>query len=132
MEKSTGRYVFTKRQHIALLTMLSVEFTLGVLLGTIVPYMPHTVSTAHTIILDTHIGLGILLLSTATVRLVLACLWRGLRLRAVIGLLLVIGAFASGESSVHGGGDTAVFVMAICFLLAFLLYGQTLYTLKKP
>jgi hypothetical protein len=56
MNKETKRYLFTTRQHIAILTMLVVEFVLGVTLGTLAPYNSYKTSTAHTIILDIHIG----------------------------------------------------------------------------
>ncbi len=131
MQSNMKRYLFTKRQLIALVIMLSIEFILGVVLGTFAPYDSHNVSVAHTVTLDIHIAVGILLLSAAAVRLVLACMWHSLRVQAVIGLALMVGAFGSGEASIHGGGHAAVFSMAVCFLFAFLLYGQTRYKLKS-
>lgn len=133
MEKEVKRYLFTKRQHIAILTMLIVEFILGVTLGTLAPYTPHQVSTAHIITLDVHIGVGVLLLSAGMVRLVLAYRWnQNVKLLAILGLLSIVGAFTTGEATVQGGGDVAVFLMSMFFIAAAVIYGFSLSGLRKP
>jgi hypothetical protein len=131
-DKETKQYLFAQRQHIAILAMLVIEFILGVTLGTLAPYTPHKSSTAHSIILDIHIGIGVLLIGAGITRLVLAYRWHpNVRLAAVLGLVSIIGAFTSGEAAIHGGGDTAVFLMAMFFITAIICYGVSLMGLRK-
>jgi hypothetical protein len=134
VEKEIKRYLFTKGQHIAILTMLVIEFILGVTLGTLAPYTPDKTNMPHIITLDMHIGLGVLLLSAGLVRLVLAYRWHpNLRLLATLGLASIIGAFASGEATVYGnGGDIAVFMMSMFFIAAAIIYGLSFAALRKP
>jgi cytochrome b561 len=126
--KSTSFFI---RQNIAILVMLIIEFILGVLLTTVVPYHANNVSTAHKILLDVHIGLGVLLLGAAIVRLVLACKQRKLITLSAVGLVALVGAFGSGEASIHGGGNTAVLLMALFFIAALIVYGTSLLRLKS-
>lgn len=127
---NTKQVALAKKQHIALLSALTIEFILGVCLTTVVDYDPSKHSTVQTAVLVSHIVVAIGLLVGAGMRLLLAVRWQALRMPAVVGLLSILVGFASGGAAADSGAALAVLLMALFFMIAFVAYGYSFFMLR--
>jgi hypothetical protein len=84
--------------------------------------------------LTLHIAVGLLLIVAAIGFLVQAVRARhaGLITAAVIGLLAMIGAAASGSTFTNTGRDSASMAMGVLAVAGMLCYGISLYLLPRP
>lgn len=84
--------------------------------------------------LTLHIVLGLLLILAALGLLVQAILARrpALITAAMLGLLAMLGAAASGSSFTGSGRDGASMAMAVLTAVGMLCYGVSLYLLPRP
>ena len=121
--------------------MLVVQFALGtyVNLYVTVPSADHGHGFGQAIAngpagLTLHIVLGLLLILAALGFLVQAILARrpALIAAAVLGLLAMVGAAASGSTFTGGGKDGASMAMALLAAVGLLCYGTSLFQLPRP
>ncbi len=119
------------RQLKGLIISLAIEFILGVILTTLVNYDSSKHSAAQTGFLVAHVVVAVGIIVGAIIQTVMSIKWHALRAASSIGLLSSVGAFASGEAAAKNGSDIAVFVMAMCFITAFICYGYSLLALKR-
>jgi predicted Na+-dependent transporter len=120
-----------QRQLTGLSVALIVEFLLGVALTTVINYNPDAQNTVQTVVLIAHIVVGVGIVIGAVAWLVTSMRQRVLRGLSVVGLLSVLGAFASGSASARTGSSVEVFVMAILFIVAFVIYGYSMVTVTR-
>ncbi len=130
-----------RRASFAAFVMLVVQFALGmyVNLYVTVPSADHGNGFGQAIAngpagLTLHIVLGLLLILAALGFLVQAILARhpALIAAAVLGLLAMIGAAASGSAFTGSGKDGASLAMALLAALGLLCYGASLFLLPRP
>ena len=130
-----------RRASFAAFVMLVVQFALGmyVNLYITVPSADHGNGFGQAISngpagLTLHIVLGLLLILAALGFLVQAILARHAALvaAAVLGLLAMIGAAASGSAFTGSGKDGASLAMALLAALGLLCYGASLFLLPRP
>ena len=130
-----------RRASFAAFVMLAVQFALGIYVNLYVtlPSADHGHGIGQAIAngpagLTLHIVLGLLLILAALGFLVQAILARQLTLilPAVLGLLAMIGAAASGSAFTSSGGDGASMTMAALAAVGLLCYGTTLFLLPRP
>ncbi len=128
---TTSQIRTANRQLKGLVIALGIEFILGVILTTLVSYDSSKHSAVQTGFLVAHVVVAIGIIVGAIIQVVMSIKWRTLRAAASIGLLGAVGAFGSGEAAVKNGSNVAVFVMAMCFIVAFICYGYSLLALKR-
>jgi hypothetical protein len=130
-----------RRAGFAAFVMLVVQFALGIYVNlyVTVPSADHGHGFGQAIAngpagLTLHIMLGLLLILAALGFLVQAILarWRALIAAAVIGLLAMIGAAASGSAFTGSGKDGASMAMALLAAVGLLCYGASLFLLPRP
>ncbi len=130
-----------RRASLAAFVMLVIQFALGmyVNLYVTVPSADHGSGFGQAIAngpagLTLHIVLGLLLILSALGVLVQAILARrpALIAAAVVGLLAMIGAAASGSAFTSSGRDGASMAMAVLAALGLLCYGVSLFLLPRP
>lgn len=130
-----------RRACFAAFVMLVVQFALGsyVNLYVTVPSADHGHGIGQAIAngpagLTLHIVLGLLLILAALGFLVQAILARqpALIAAAVLGLLAMIGAAASGSAFTGSGRDGASMAMALLAAVGLLCYGAGLFLLPRP
>lgn len=130
-----------RRASFAAFVMLIAQFVLGmyVNLYVTIPRADHGGGFGQAISngpagLTLHIVLGLLLILAALGFLVQAILVRqpALIAAAVLGLLAMIGAAASGSSFTGSGKDGASMAMAALAAVGLLCYGTTLFLLPRP
>jgi hypothetical protein len=130
-----------RRAGFAAFVMLVVQFALGIYVNlyVTVPGADHGHGVGQAIArgpaaLTLHIVLGLLLILAALGFLVQAILarWRALIAAAVIGLLAMIGAAASGSAFTGSGKDGASMAMALLAAVGLLCYGASLFLLPRP
>jgi hypothetical protein len=138
---SARRLSGMRRAGFAAFVMLVVQFALGsyVNLYVTVPAADHGHGFGQAIAngpigLTLHIVLGLLLILAALGFLVQAILARrpALIVAAVLGLLAMVGAAASGSSFTGSGRDGASMAMAALAALGLLCYGTILFLLPSP
>jgi hypothetical protein len=113
-----------------LLGSLSVAFILGITLTTLISYDPAKHTGLQTGFLVAHILVAVGVVIGGIARLVLALKWHSLQLFSLLGLVSSLAAFVSGGIAAGNGNNVAVFVMALCFLISFVLYGYSLLTIR--
>ena len=130
-----------RRACFAAFVMLVVQFALGIYVNlyVTVPSADHGHGFGQAIVngpagLTLHIALGLLLILAALGFLVQAILARrpALIAAAVLGLLAMIGAAASGSSFTGSGRDSASMAMAALAAVGLLCYGTSLFLLPRP
>jgi hypothetical protein len=130
-----------RRASFAAFVMLVVQFGLGIYVNlyVTVPSADHGHGFGQAIAngpagLTLHIMLGLLLILAALGFLVQAILARqpALIAAAVLGLLAMIGAAASGSGFTGSGRDSASMVMAGLAAVGLLCYGTSLFLLPRP
>jgi hypothetical protein len=130
-----------RRAGLAAFVMLVVQFALGIYVNlyVTVPSADDGHGFGQAIVngpagLTLHIMLGLLLILAALGFLVQAILarWRALIAAAVIGLLAMIGAAASGSAFTGSGKDGASMAMALLAAVGLLCYGASLFLLPRP
>jgi heme A synthase len=118
------------------LTMLVIQFVLGTaysLYGT-APTSSKSVGMFSSPLLALHVVNGILLIIAAIMLVVRAiqARHRPSIVTTVVGLLVILGAFSSGESFIGNGSNGASLSMAILTAVAMLCYATNLVILGKP
>jgi hypothetical protein len=130
-----------RRAGFAAFVMLVVQFALGIYVNLYVTVPAADqghgfgqVITNGPVGLTLHIVLGLLLILAALGFLVQAILARRptLIVAAVLGLLAMVGAAASGSSFTGSGRDDASMAMAALAALGLLCYGTALFLLPAP
>jgi hypothetical protein len=130
-----------RRASFAAFVMLVVQFALGIYVNlyVTVPSADHGHGFGQAIAngpagLTLHIVLGLLLILAALGFLVQAILARrpALIAAAVLGLLAMIGAAASGSTFTGSGKDGASMAMALLAAAGLLCYGASLFLLPRP
>jgi len=130
-----------RRAGFAAFVMLVVQFALGIYVNLYitVPGADHGHGFGQAVAngpagLTLHIVLGLVLILTAFGFLVQAILTRqpALIAAAVLGLLAMIGAAASGSSFTGSGRDAASMAMAALAAVGLLCYGTSLFLLPRP
>lgn len=130
-----------RRASFAAFVMLVVQFALGIYVNlyVTVPRADHGHGIGPAIAngpagITLHIVLGLLLILAAVGFGVQAILARqpALIAAAVVGLLAMIGAAASGSSFVGSGHDSASMAMAALAAVGLLSYGTSLFLLPRP
>jgi hypothetical protein len=130
-----------RRASFAAFVMLVVQFALGIYVNlyVTVPSADHGQGFGQAIAngpagLTLHIVLGLLLILAALGFLVQAILARRRPLiaAAVLGLLAMIGAAASGSTFTGSGKDGASMAMALLAAVGLLCYGASLFLLPRP
>jgi len=130
-----------RRASFAAFVMLVVQFALGIYVNLYVtlPSADHGHGLGQAITngpagLTVHIVLGLLLILSALGFVVQAILARqpALIVAAVLGLLAMIGAAASGSSFTGSGRDSDSMAMAVLAAVGLLCYGTTLFLLPRP
>jgi hypothetical protein len=138
---TTSRISGLRRASFAAFVMLVIQFALGsyVNLYVTVPSADHGHGFGQAIAhgpagLTLHIVLGLLLILAALGFLVQAILarWPTLIAAAVLGLLAMIGAAASGSAFTGSGKDGASMAMALLAAVGLLCYGASLFQLSRP
>lgn len=120
----------TKKQLRELVATLTLEFVLGVILTTVVDFDPSKTSTVQTIILVSHILLGVYILVIAVLRLAKAYKLSALIVESWVGLISIIVALSSGGMAAQNGDSVATMIMAFSFVVALLAYGKSLQRLQ--
>lgn len=130
-----------RRACFATFVMLVVQFGIGIYVNLFVtvPGADHGGGFGQAIAngpagLTLHIAVGLLLIAAAIGFLVQAVRARhvGLIAAAVIGLLAMAGAAASGSTFTSTGRDSASMAMAAAAVAGLLCYGIGLYLLPRP
>ena len=130
-----------RRASFAAFVMLVVQIALGIYVNLYitVPSADHGHGIGQAIAngpagLTLHIVLGLLLILAALGFLVQAILVRqpALIAAAVLGLLAMIGAAASGSAFTGSGKDGASMAMALLAATGLLCYGTSLFLLPRP
>jgi hypothetical protein len=121
----------TRRQLIGLLSVLALEFIFGVILTTLINFDPTKQSTVQTVFIVIHIIIGLGITIGALIQLVVSLKNRYLRGASTVGLISVLGAMTTGSIAARDSANTAVFLMALFFLIAFAAYGYGLVTMDK-
>jgi hypothetical protein len=130
-----------RRAGFAAFVMLVVQFALGIYVNlyVTVPGADHGHGFGQAIAngpagLTLHIVLGLVLILTAFGFLVQAILARQPTLiaAAVLGLLAMVGAAASGSAFTGNGQDGASMAMAALAAVGLLCYGTSLFLLPRP
>jgi uncharacterized membrane protein HdeD (DUF308 family) len=114
---------FTKAQLIGLNIALAVEFILGITLATVINFTPGKNDATQAGFLIAHIVIGTGLIIGGIARLVIALRFRMLRVVSGIGLLGMIGAFATGAVNADNGSTVMAFLMGLFFIVALAVYG---------
>jgi hypothetical protein len=139
--QTANRISGLRRASFAAFVMLVVQFALGIYVNlyVTVPSADHGHGLGQAIAdgpagLTLHIVLGLLLILAALGFLVQAILarWPALIAVAVLGLLAMIGAAASGSSFTGTGKDAASMAMAFLAAVGLLCYGTSLFLLPRP
>ena len=139
--RTTSRISSLRRASFAAFVMLVVQFALGIYVNlyVTVPSADHGHGFGQAIAngpagLTLHIVLGLLLILAALGFLVQAILARrpALIAAAVLGLLAMVGAAASGSTFTGGGKDGASMAMALLAAVGLLCYGTCLFQLPRP
>jgi hypothetical protein len=137
---TTSRVTGLRRAGFAAFVMLVVQFALGIYVNlyVTVPSADHGHGFGQAIAngpagLTLHIVLGLLLILAAIGFLVQAILARqpALIAAAVLGLLAMIGAAASGSAFTGSGRDGASMAMAALAAVGLLCYGTSLFLLPR-
>jgi hypothetical protein len=137
---TTRRVSGLRRASFAAFLMLVVQFALGIYVNlyVTVPSADHGHGLGQAITngpagLTVHIVLGLLLILAALGFLVQAILSRkpALIAAAVLGLLAMIGAAASGSTFTGSGGNSASMAMAALAAVGLLCYGTSLFLLPR-
>lgn len=115
-----------RRRLLGLVSGLVINAVLGISLTTVIDFDSSKHGSWQTIVLGTHVIIAIGLILGGIVQLASTIRTRTLRTPSVIGLLGSIAAFVAGASSVDSGNDVAVFIMAVCFIIALCAYGYCL------
>lgn len=102
---------------------IAVEFTLGIILTTLIDYDESTPNTLQTIFLTAHIIVAIGITFGATAQFISALQTKYLINASALGLLSVLGCLVAGSIAAQNGSEIAIFGMAFGFLLAFMSYG---------
>jgi hypothetical protein len=131
MTDSAKQLTFEKRQITALNIVLVVEFLLGVTLTWLVNFTPGKHGAMQASFLVAHIVIGAALVIAGLARVVTSLRWHRLQIPSVLGLLCLIGAFASGGSAADSDSGTAVFLMDIFFLAALAAYAWSLAVVRQ-
>jgi hypothetical protein len=130
-----------RRSCFATFVMLVVQFGLGIYVNLFVtvPGADHGGGFGQAVAngpagLALHIAVGLLLIVAAIGFLVQAVRARhaGLITAAVIGLLAMVGAAASGGTFTNTGRDSASMAMGVLAVAGLLCYGISLYLLPRP
>jgi hypothetical protein len=138
---TASRVTGLRRSSFAAFVMLVVQFALGIYVNLFVtvPSADHGHGIGQAIAngpagLTLHIALGLLLILAALGFLVQAILARqpALIAAAVLGLLAMIGAAASGSAFTGSGRDNASMAMAALAAIGLLCYGASLFLLPRP
>jgi hypothetical protein len=138
---TTRRVGSLRRAGFAAFVMLVVQFALGIYVNlyVTVPGADHGHGFGQAIAngpagLTVHIVLGLVLILTAIGFAVQAILARqpALIAAAVLGLLAMIGAAASGSAFTGSGRDGASMAMAALAAIGLLCYGTSLFLLSRP
>ena len=138
---TASRISSLRRSSFAAFVMLVVQFALGIYVSLYVsvPSADHGHGFGQAIAsgpagLTLHIALGLLLILAALGFLVQAILARQPTViaAAVLGLLAMIGAAASGSAFTGSGKDGASMAMALLASVGLLCYGASLFQLPRP
>ena len=138
---TASRISALRRASFAAFVMLVVQFALGIYVNLYVsvPRADHGHGFGQAIAngpagLTLHIALGLLLILAALGFLVQAILARqpALISAAVLGLLAMVGAAASGNAFTGNGKDGASMAMAALAAVGLLSYGTVLFLLPQP
>jgi len=130
-----------RRASFAAFVMLVVQVALGIYVNlyVTVPGADHGQGFGQAIAngpagLTLHIVVGLLLILAALGFLVQAILARrpALIAAAVLGLLAMVGAGASGSAFTGSGNDSASMAMALLAAVGLLCYGASLFMLPRP
>ena len=139
--QTANRISGLRRASFAAFVMLVVQFALGIYVNlyVTVPSADHGHGLGQAIAdgpagLTLHIVLGLLLILAALGFLVQAILARRPAMigAAVLGLLAMIGAAASGSAFTGSGKDGASMAMATLAAVGLLCYGTVLFLLPQP
>ena len=114
-----------QKQVQAMMGLLSLQFILGVLLTTIIDYIPHKQTAVQVTFLVLHIIVAAALFALSLVRVITGYKWRIAPTHALIGFIAIITALVSGGIAAANGNSVAVFLMAIGILVAFSSTGQS-------
>lgn len=112
------------RKHlIGLILAIAIEFTLGIILTTLIDYDASAPTTLQTAFLVAHIIVAIGITFGAVAQFITSLQTKVLVNVSSLGLLSVLGCLVTGSVAAQNGADIAVFGMAFCFLVAFMSYG---------
>ncbi len=128
---TSKQIIIAKRQLTGLLASLTIVFILGVILTTVISYDPNKHSSVQTGFLIAHAVIAVSILIGGMVRFILSIMWHSLRMLSLLALLSSVAAFVSGDIAARTGNSTAVLIMAIGFILSFILYGYNLWYIKQ-
>jgi hypothetical protein len=131
MTDNARQVMFEKRQLAVLNIALVLEFILGITLTWLVDFVPGKHGSMQASFLIAHIVIAVGLLIGGLARFVTSLRWHRLQLYSGVGLLCVIGAFASGSSAARDDSGTAVFLMNVFFLAALAAYTYSLSVVRR-
>jgi hypothetical protein len=114
-----------------IIILLLVEFILGVLLTTVIDFEPHKHSALQTIVLVSHIIIGIALIAGSIAHAVTARKSHLFGLRPYKGIIFIVTAFVAGGILVDNANSWAVLIMALGFGAAITNYGLSYIKLKS-
>jgi cytochrome c biogenesis protein CcdA len=126
----TANYRIMERALKWIIVLLLVEFILGVLLTTVIDFQPHKHSALQTIVLISHIIIGIALIAGSIAHAITSRKSHLLGLKPLKGIIFILTAFIAGGISVDNGNSWAVLVMALGFGAAITNYGLSYIKVK--
>lgn len=112
-----------RRRLLSLMGALIADAILGVALATFINFNPSKHSSSQDAVLGLHILIAIGIIVGGIVQVVASFRAKFLRLPVSVGFLSSTVAFAAGGISADSGNDVAVFIMAVCFIIALCAYG---------
>ncbi len=118
-------YLSQHRGLLALMGALMLNAVLGIALSTLINFDPSKHSATQDLLLGLHILIAVGIIIGGIVQLVTSIRTHILRLPITVGFLSSLVAFATGGISADSGNSVAVFVMAVCFIIALAAYGYS-------
>lgn len=114
-----------RRGLFGLMGALILDAILGIALSTLINFDPSKHSAVQDIFLGLHMVIAVGIIIGGIVQLVVSIRTHMLRLSITIGFLSSLVAFVAGGISADKGNNVAVFVMAVCFIIALAAYGYS-------
>ncbi|MBU6389551.1 hypothetical protein KGQ71_03475 [Patescibacteria group bacterium] len=118
-------YQTWRQRTLGLMGALMLDAILGIALTTVINFDPSKPSTVQDVFLVLHILIAVGIIVGGIIQLVLSIRKRVLRLPITIGFISSLLAFGAGGISADNGNSVAVFIMAVCFIIALAAYGYS-------